>query len=235
MTRAIKASINTQSKVMFASREIGRLADTKEYILNTALYYSLGIVSGRYVDTENTPTYIEDTIDVVEDVYVSPAKPDELPQFMTTNYNAREHKYAVVNYSAQEDPDQKKNLPRFGRERFLTEGNEFVSYILYRGEDFDGFSESLPQYIRLGKKRGKAKVSLKEIDIEKGTGNFTLNHPIGVYDYEKKPLADLISVNMRPTPLIVQAMYNGSYIKLRLEDGEDIYFPDGLRFLKTKR
>lgn len=232
----IEVVIETEGRVGFAAREVGRTIDTGEYILNTALHYAFGLASGRYVDTEHRPTYIKDTADVADQLYVAPAEPLESPDYVTTIYNARDDRYATVNYAATEDPDQDKNLPRFGRERAFSHGNQFRTYLVPYERDVDLVLANLPDYVRLGKKRGKAKLHTRRVEARCETGRFVSNHPIGAYDYDGTPLGSVISRNMRPTPLILQAEYDDEHLVVPRENDESpAKLPADLRFLDAKR
>lgn len=232
----VEIILETQGKVRFASREIGRTVDTAEYLLNTALHYAFGFASGRYVDTKHQPTYVEDTEAVVDQLYITPAAPRESPSYWTTTYNARGDDYTAVNYAAADDPDQDINIPRFGRERAFSHGNEFTCYILPREQSANEILDALPAYVRLGKKRGKAKVHARTVEARRQTGQFTLNHPISTYDYTELPLGSLVSKKMRPTPLVLQAEYEDEHLVIpRESDDAPITIPADLQFLKTKR
>lgn len=232
----IEVVIETQGRVGFAAREVGRTVDTGEYILNTALHYAFGLASGRYVDVVDSPTYIEDTAEISEQVYIAPAEPLDSPDYMTTIYNARGDRYATVNYAATDDPDQDKNLPRFGRERAFTQGNHFRTYLVPYERDAASVAAELPQYVRLGKKRGKVKLHVRRVKARREAGRFVSTHPIGTYDYDGKPLGSVISRNMRPMSLILQAEYEDEHFVVPQGDGETpVKLPANLQFLGTKR
>jgi CRISPR-associated protein Csc1 len=234
--KIIEVVLETQGKIGFASREVGRTADTADYLLNTALHYAFGFAVGRYVDTIHQPTYVEDTAEIADELYITPAAPLEQPEYWTTIYNARGDKYTTVNYPAAEDPDQDINIPRFGRERAFSHGNEFRCYILPYEMTAHDVCADLPSYIRLGKKRGKAKLRSRIVEARREQGQFSLNHPIGVYDYEETPLGSVISKNMRPTPLILQANYDDEHFAIsRGKNEPPVKLPANLRFLETKR
>jgi len=234
--KVLKIVLETQGKVGFASREVGRTADTADYLLNTALHYAFGFAKGRYVDTIHRPTYVEDTANIVDEFYLTPAEPVERPDYWTTIYNARGDQYTTVNYPAAEDPDQDINIPRFGRERAFSHGNEFRCYIIPNGTKAPTIRSELPTYIRLGKKRGKAKLHVSTVEARRENGSFTVNHPIGAYDYEATPIGSVISRNMRPTPLILQAEYEDEHIAIpRDEQAPPTKLPTNLRFLEAKR
>lgn len=245
MDSALEVTLRTQGEIWFASREVGRLADTEPYFLNTALYYALGFASGRYVDRSFEPTYINDTAEIAEDIYVSPAAPSptdgkRVPNRITSTYNTSSDDYATINYSAEDDPDAKKNLPSYGRRRVLGHGNELRCFILGRGVSADNLDERVPGYVRLGKKRGKAKVETTRLDVDVDVGQYEVRHPIGAYDTDQTPTGNLVTKRMRPTPIVAQGSYEGKYAELSdprndTRDEWSIEFPADLTFLKTQR
>lgn len=232
----LEATLRTRGEVTFTSREVGRLADTEPYILNTALYYALGLASGRYVDTSYEPTYVEDT-QTLTDVYVSPAapKPATTPNYVTTTYNATRDEYAEVNYSAQDDPNEKQNLPSYGRRRSLAHGTDLRFFVIPRDRSVEALHERLPNYVRLGKKRGKARIDFERRTASRQNGEFHLNHPIGAYDHPDPPKGNVITKSMKPTPLVLQGDYSGEYLTIDREENDRIRLPAGLTFLGTKR
>ncbi|WP_128478965.1 type I-D CRISPR-associated protein Cas5/Csc1 [Halorussus pelagicus] len=244
--QVLEGTLRTQGEVTFTSREVGRLADTEPYVLNTALYYALGLASGRYVDTTFEPTYVADTKDVA-DVYVSPATPvpGDAPNYVTTTYNATRDAYAERNYSAENDPYEKQNLPSYGRRRSLAQGTTLRFFVLPGDRGADELADDLPQYVRLGKKRGKARLDFEVRDASQQSGQFRLTHPIGAYDSASTPVGNVVTKSMKPTPLIMQADYEGEYVTIDRENSSDsdeeqpepkrVRFPADLTFLKTKR
>ena len=247
MQSALEVTLRTQGEIWFASREVGRLADTEPYFLNTALYYALGLASGRYVDRLFEPTYLDDTADIADKIYVTPATPLEATtNRITSIYNTSGDDYATINYSAQDDPDEGRNLPSYGRRRVLGHGNELRCYVLGRGMDASELDSELPGYVRLGKKRGKARVETKPLAVETRSGEYELGHAVGAYDSTQTPTGDLITKRMRPTPLVVQATYDGSYLELSPRhsegendpsesDGRAVSLPADVQFLRRKR
>jgi CRISPR-associated protein Csc1 len=237
----LEATIRTRGEITFTSREVGRLADTEPYVLNTALYYALGLASGRYVDRSFEPTYVDDTDPVADAVYVSPAAPvpGTTPNYVTTTYNATRDEYAVVNYAAEDDPYEGRNLPSYGRRRSLARGTNLRFFIIPRKRDAAAIADELPQYARIGKKRGKARIDLTVREANRHSGSFRLNHPIGAYDHDATPTGNVVSKSMQPTPIILQADYEGEYLCIE-RDGADtgpesVELPSELTFLATKR
>lgn len=245
MQSALAVTLRTQGEIWFASREVGRLADTEPYFLNTALYYAFGLASGRYVDRLFEPTYLDDTVDVADNIYITPATPTGgSANRITSTYNTSTDDYATINYSAQDDPNEGRNLPSYGRRRVLGHGNELRCYVLGRGVDTDELRAELPAYVRLGKKRGKARVETKPLAVDDGTGEYELGHAIGAYDSDQTPVGDLITKQMRPTPLVAQARYDGPHVVLSeptpdSETGDrtanSVKLPADVQFLRRKR
>lgn len=242
MVAALEATLETQGEIWFASREVGRLADTEAYFLNTALYYALGLAGGRYVDRQFEPTYIEDTTPVADEIYVSPAAPvhpesGQTINRITSTYNTSSDDYATINYAATEDPDAKKNLPSYGRRRVLGHDNKLRFYVLSESLNAAALTDRMPGYARLGKKRGKAKLTIEPVEASVRSGEYELGHPISAYDTEQTPVGNLITKRMRPTPLVVQATYEGEYVDITPADpdSESVALPNDLTFLRTKR
>jgi CRISPR-associated protein Csc1 len=259
--QVVECSIETLDRTLYASREVGDLVDTGDYILSTALHHAFGFVSGNYVNFGNRPSYLEETSEISKNFYVTPARPESVSEYArkvlgienpkgraeplpylgghsTSQWNARPHQYAVKNWKAAELPkDLKgKNFPKFGKERVLDQQNLLTAYILPYEVEASSLAARIPRYIRLGKKRSKARVRTRIIESIIGEGEFLSNHPFGIYDYDGIPLGDLISIRMRPVPLIIQGRYRGKFMRIPREGQlEDAVLPYKLEFLKAKR
>jgi len=259
--QVVECSIETLDRTLYASREVGDLVDTGDFILSTALHHAFGFVSSKYINFGNKPSYVEETSEIYKKFYITPAKPESIIEYMkkilkvqkqiggpepipylgghsTSQWNARPHQYAVKNWSAKEMPkDLKgKNLPKFGKERVLDQQNLLTAYILPYEIEAPSLAAKIPRYIRLGKKKSKARVSARIIEGVIEEGEFLTNHPFGIYDYDGVPLGDLISIRMRPVPLIIQGRYQGKFIRIPLDGKkEDVVLPHKLEFLKAKR
>jgi len=257
---AVECSIETLDRALYASREVGDLVDTGDYLLNTALYYAFGFVAGKYMNLSNNPTHLEDTNAIYQDFYITPARLESSHEYLrrifglqvtrkahtvshigghsTSYWNARPHQYAVKNWRAddKENPSRKYNIPKFGRERVLDQQHLFTAYLLPYKVEASSLASRIPRYVRIGKKKSKARVLTRVIEGKIEEGEFISNHPFGIYDYEGTPKGDLISIRMKPTPLIVQGRYDGKYICIprRYENGKTI-LPYKLEFLKGKR
>lgn len=232
MKKVIECTLTVLGRLLYASRELGHLVDTGDYILNSALYYALGFSSGNYVNIGNKPDYLNETSEIYDKLYITPAAPLDALTHITTTYNARPDQYTVINYKAKDDPNARYNIPRYGRERAINHQNRFRFYILpyWIDTDVESLAFELPTYVRLGKKRSKSRIDYTVVNSVVSSGTFTANHPFGVYDYDGIPIGNLISRKMRPIPLILQGMYDGKYVQI----GKTI-LPYKLEFLKMKR
>lgn len=231
--KAYRLEIETEGLIRFASREIGRLVDTGDFISNTSLYYALGLVNSTYVDVLKKPTYIEDTSKIYRKVYVTPAIPMNDLNHTNLLTTVSGNNYVTLNLSATDKRNviNKKNYPKIGSERVLNPQNTFETFLIIKDPEY---KIDLPKFFRLGKKRGKARLHWNEIEIQEKQGVFNLNHPIGVYDTDMVPSANLITKKIRPVPLMLQARYEGKYLELNTEN-ENKIIPGDIGFLKQKR
>lgn len=236
--QVIEATLLTHGKVGFASREVGRMADTDPCILNTALYYALGLASGRYVDVTHKPTYIEDTAAVSDKLYITPAAPARVErqdairtQYLTTNRSNRSDKYA----SGSEAPD--RNVPTFERERTLSSENAFRFYVFPYQRDATTVVAEFPSYIRLGKKRGKAHVSYRVVDAQRRSGTFDLGHPLSIYDHDASPIGGVVMKQMQPTPVWFEGEFDTDHYAIEppFPNEQRVCYPAGAQFLLTKQ
>jgi len=144
-----------------------------------------------------------------------------------------------VNYAAEDDPYESQNLPSYGRRRSLARGTDLRFFVVPRERDAAAVADDLPQYARIGKKRGKARIDLTVREATRRSGPFQLNHPIGAYDHDATPVGNVVTKSMQPTPVILQADYEGDYLRIGRRDAdtdpETVELPSGLTFLATKR
>ena len=236
--QVIEATLLTHGKVGFASREVGRMADTDPCILNTALYYALGIASGRYVDDTHKPTYIEDTKAIADELYVTPAAPARVDrqdpirtEYLTTNRSNRSDKYASGSEPAE------KNIPTFERERTLAPDNVFQFYVFPYERDATTVAAELPSYIRVGKKRGKARVNYRVVDAQRRSGTFDLTHPLSIYDHDATPVGGVVMKQMQPTPVWFEGEFDTDYYAIEppFPNEQRVCYPADAQFLRTKR
>lgn len=232
--RAFKGVIELMSELFFASLEPGDNYTTEPIILNTALYYALGYAKGNYINcpvkkskgsAKQNPDYIEDTKELFNRVYVTPAKLINFAELNTEIYNSRSDDYVQANKPT--DADSNANIPRYGSRKQIQPGARFLFYVL----TFDGTEPDMPPYLRLGKKRCKALVEWSEVKVSVLNGTYTTTHPILAEDTNLIPLGDISFKRMQPFDIIKKSRFSGDYLKI---DGNEI-LPFEVRFLRRIR
>lgn len=236
--RAFRGVAELMSELFFASLEPGDNYTTEPIILNTALYYALGYAKGNYVNfpvktgrrsVKQNPTYVEDTAEIVNRIYITPAKVINRPEFTTELYNSRSDDYVQSNTLANKDQDANTPTGRYGARKQIQPGARFLFYVL----TFDGSEPEMPPYTRLGKKRCKALVEWAEVGTSVYSGEYTTTHPLLIEDLPKDlvPSGDISFKRMQPFDIIRKARFSGDYIKV---DGKDV-LPLNARFLRRRR
>ena len=236
--RAFRGIAELMGELFFASLEPGDNYTTEPVILNTALYYALGYAKGNYVNfpvktgrrsAKQNPTYIEDTAELVNRIYITPAKVINKPELTTELYNSRSDDYVQSNTLANKDQDANTPTGRYGARKQIQPGARFLFYVL----TFDGSEPDMLPYIRLGKKRCKALVEWAEVSTSVLSGEYTTTHPILIDDLDSDsvPLGDISFKRMQPFDILQKARFSGNYIKI---DGKDV-LPLNARFLRRIR
>jgi len=232
--RAFRGIAELMGELFFASLEPGDNYTTEPIILNTALYYALGYAKGKYVNSpakkgrsKQNPTYLEDTADIVNQIYVSPAKVINEPEFTTELYNSRSDDYVQSNTLPKKDENANVPTGRYGSRKQIQPGARFLFYVL----TFDNSEPDMPPYIRLGKKRCKALVEWAEMKTSVSSGKYTTTHPLLIDDLDSIPLSDVSFKRMQPFDIIQKGRFLGDYIKV---DGTEI-LPLNVRFLRRIR
>ncbi|NJD02547.1 MAG: type I-D CRISPR-associated protein Cas5/Csc1 [Ruminiclostridium sp.] len=232
--RAFKGIIELMSELFFASLEPGDNFTTEPILLNTALFYALGYAKGNNINfpvkkgrAKQNPTYIEDTSDMVERIYVTPAKPINKYELTTEIYNSRSDDYVQSNKLAQADENANTPTGRYGARKQIQPGARFLFYVL----TFDGSEPDMPPYIRLGKKRCKARVEWEEVSTATSDGLYHTTHPVLIDDLDSIPLGDITFKRMQPFDIIQNARFSGTYLKI---DNKDV-LPLNVRFLRRIR
>ncbi len=230
--RAFRGVLELMSELFFASLEPGDNYITEPIILNTALYYALGYAKGNYVNfpkkgRKQNPSYIDDTEESADRIYVTPARAINKPELTTELYNSRSDDYVQSNSLASGDEDANTPTGRYGARKQIQPGAKFQFYVL----TFDGTEPDMPQYIRLGKKRCKASIEWEETKTSILDGIYKTTHPLLTEDIDSIPLGDLSFKRMQPFDIILMAKFSGSYIKI---DDTDV-LPLNARYLRRIR
>lgn len=209
----LRLKIRLDEPLYFATRELGRSYQSGEYLHNYALSYALGLVFGDYHDPVQVPHYREHLSQLNQaGVYVTPARP------VRVGFAAHTFKFADTRYHVKMEQSS-VNIPTYGKARELSEGSEFVAYLLSQGE------MRLPKWIRLGKWLSKAEVCYEQVAAEEASQPYICQHPLNPLDLPYPPgMFDVI--NMPPVSLIENAHLNGTH--WCLSDGT--FLPKGLEY-----
>ncbi|MEH1834099.1 MAG: type I-D CRISPR-associated protein Cas5/Csc1 [Nostoc sp.] len=203
--------ITLQDPLYFATRELGRLYVTEQYLHNYALTYALGLAKSSYYDAEHIPHYERELEPLNQQgIYITPARP------LNSAYVTHTYKFANLSYHVKMDKIS-KNIPTFGRIRELAPESRFEFFVISQKE------LKLPKWIRLGKWMSKAEVTVEQLQKPKiAEGIFTCTHPLNPLDIMfTNQVISYDLVNMPPVSLIQNVQMRGQY-----------YHFDGIQSLK---
>ncbi|MFM5900408.1 MAG: type I-D CRISPR-associated protein Cas5/Csc1 [Dolichospermum sp.] len=192
--------LTLQDPVYFATRELGRLYITEQYLHNYALTYALGLAKSSYYDAEHIPHYEKDLEPLNrQGIYITPARP------LQSAYVTHTYKWANLNYHVKMEPIS-KNIPTYGRIREIAPESQFEFFVISQKEI------KLPKWIRLGKWMSKAEVKTEQLQVKTKTGNFTCAYPLNPLDVMfTNQIISYDVINMPPVSLIRNVTLNGEY------------------------
>ncbi|WP_445628412.1 type I-D CRISPR-associated protein Cas5/Csc1 [Nostoc sp. DSM 114167] len=193
--------ITLQNPLYFATRELGRLYVTEQYLHNYALTYALGLAKSSYYDAEHIPHYERELEPLNQQgIYITPARP------LNSAYVTHTYKFANLSYHVKMDKIS-KNIPTFGRIRELAPESRFEFFVISQKE------LKLPKWIRLGKWMSKAEVTVEPLPKPKiSEGIFTCTHPLNPLDVMfTNQVISYDVVNMPPVSLIQNVQMRGQY------------------------
>ena len=205
--------------LFYASREMGRLYETEQYLHNYGLTYALGLVKAPYTNLSQVPRYAEDLAQLNEQgVYVTPASPVQCTFAF--------HTFKMVNVDYYNlTPQMSANQAVFGRAKELAPESVFRFFVLSQQP------VRLPSWIRLGKWMAKARVRVvsqgqavrKTGEVQRMEGAF---NPL---DLARMPLNCNI-VSMAPASLLTHVSLSGDYYELPGEAKQTVCLPVGMRY-----
>jgi CRISPR-associated protein Csc1 len=218
-------TLTLHENLFYATREVGRLYETGRYLHNYALTYALGLAVAPYFHAEQRPHYREQLEPLNErGIYVTPARGTAV------TYDLNTFKYANNSYHVEMKLGR-YNTPSFGRAKEIAVGSVFQFAVLSETE-----SLHLPQWIRLGLWRSKAKVDWEMVEARHDRDKYDrTSFPLNPLDIsESYTVFDLIS--MPPSSLIDYAELQTDWWLantertglIRLPDGMSYSFPEGI-------
>lgn len=208
----IEIKLTPMDSFYYASREAGETFMTKEYVMNTALYYALGLFPSRFRTAEQRPRYLSDRNESYwgNRIYLSPATALSQPDFQTRRFSVKTDTYRSVS------EQRSSNFKETGHMKTIDPGLGFRSFALCKSEaDRNELLDSIPAYCRLGKKMASTRVRTEPFKAEKRSSQFDLGHPVGILDIPKDEydiLGNISYQKMVPVNLLMQASIEGPHI-----------------------
>lgn len=231
----IEIKLTPMDSFYYASREAGETFMTKEYIMNTALYYALGLFPSRFRTAEQRPRYLSDRDSSYwgDSVYVSPAVALSQPNFQTRRFSVKQDTYRSVSER------RSSNFKETGHMKTIDPGLGFRAFVLCESKkDREKLLSSISTYCRVGKKMSSTRIQTERFSATETTGQFNLGHPIGVLDlpqHEYDILGSISYQKMVPVNLLIEVTADGPHIThsprwKRHQEGE-LALPTKARFL----
>jgi CRISPR-associated protein Csc1 len=216
----LRCTITLHESVYYATRELGTLYETGQYLHNYALSYALfndGYLQVPYFCNSYQPAYITDLARLAEQgIYVTPAAPLQVDFLLVT------WKIGQVNYYRRSEQFGGRNYPaNIGRAKELAPESTFVCYVI------SAAALRLPRWVRLGKWHGKALVEAEPLDVHEHDGPFVAASPLNPLDVPPGVLQAFDIVSMPPSSLVINARGVGRYYAVA---GPERGIPIGLRY-----
>ena len=195
----------------YASREAGETFMTKEYVMNTALYYALGLFPSRFRTAKQRPRYLTDREESYwgHRVYLTPATALERPSFQTRRFAVKTDQYRTVSER------RSANFKETGHMKTIDPGLGFRSVAICASEtDRDELLSALSPHCRLGKKMASTRVETEPFEADVESGEFDLGHPVGILDVptdEYNILGNVSYKKMVPVNLLMEARLSGAH------------------------
>jgi CRISPR-associated protein Csc1 len=215
-----RCTLTLQESVYYATREMGTLYETGNYLHNYGLTYALfndAFVQVPYFCNSYRPTYADDLLRVQQaGIYVTPAAP------MAWSYLLATWKIGQVSYYRKSEQFQGRNYPaNIGRAKELAPESTFVCYVISTEP------VRLPRWVRIGKWHSKVLVEAASIEVKVRTGDYTAVGPLNPLDVPDGVLHAFDIISMPPSSLVMNARCSGDYYEI----GGSIGIPASMRFV----
>lgn len=214
-----RCTLTLQENLYYATREMGTLYETGNFLHNYALTYALfneSRIRVPYFCASYRPTYAEDLAQVQQGgVYVTPAAPIHIDYLLAT------WKIGQVSYYRRSEQFGGRNYPaNIGRAKELAPESTFVCYVLSEAE------LPLPRWVRLGKWHSKALVECEPVEFKLGEGGYRAAGPLNPLDVPAGALRAFDIISMPPSSLVANAQCAGQHYALKSGLG----LPAGMRY-----
>lgn len=218
----LRCTLTIHESLYYATREMGTLYETGQYLHNYALSYALfndSLVQVSYFCNTYRPSYTADLGKLAQTgIYVTPALPVTIDLFLAT------WKMGQVNYYRKSEQFGGRNYPaNYGRAKELAPESTFQCYVL------SAEPLALPRWVRLGKWHSKALVEVEEVAVQQRHGDYVAACPLNPLDVPPNTLRAFDIVSMPPSSLVANARCSGDYY----ETAHGVGLPVGLRYFVT--
>ena len=222
----VRCTLTLHDTLYYATREMGILYETGQYLHNYALSYAFfndSCVQRPYFCQSYRPEYAADLAPLTEErIYVTPAEPIHYDYLLAT------WKIGQVGYYRKSEQFGGRNYPaNYGRAKELAPESIFVCYML------SALPLTPPRWIRLGKWNSKALVEAEEIPLKLASGAYRAACPLNPLDVPAGILRAFDIISMPPASLVANARCAGQYYALG--DGRGIPVGMAYTFPKDRR
>lgn len=232
----VECRLVPNDSLYYASREAGETFTTRPFLMHTALYYALGLLPSRFRTDEQGPSYVthRDQSTLADDVYVHPATTLERPQYQTRRFAAKGDQFR------SESTRGSGNFKETGHQKMIEPGTRFTTFLTTPDEEVcDRLSETLPTYIRVGKKMTSTRVETDRHEATIEDGSFDLGQPISDIDYPDGAYDVRGNVHwerMAPVDLLTEARLDGRHATIgpEFDHRDEIALPVDTGFLARR-
>lgn len=230
LSKLFRLEITAEDPIFFSTREANKRINTGRYLHNYALTYSLIYASGetdklskysQKIEKENRkgPKYLEDLSEL--NFYIFPAEPVNV-SFTSEKVNTQSE-----GYREEISGERGKRYFTGHTLKRIDTGSNFETFLIAESDI------EIPNFARLGKFMSKIKIEMEELDYqEKGVQEEKITSVLNALDTPEEfesEAKNLKVEKMRPTPIILSAVYSGKAFVT-----EDEVIPSDVGYLKKK-
>lgn len=208
---AVECVVIPQDSLYYASREAGETFMTKPYLMHTALYYAFGFFPTRFRVVEQRPSYLKhrDQSEFGDAAYVHPAERLGGVDYQTRRFAAKGDAFR------SESTPGSGNFKETGHQKMIAPATTFRTFVTTTNPDIRSeLLETIPTYVRIGKKMTTARVDKHDHEATIESGEFSLGQPISDLDYPEGSYRLRGNVHwerMAPVDLLTNADLEGRY------------------------
>lgn len=202
-----RCTLTLHESLYYATREMGTLYETGQYLHNYALSYALfhtTRIQSPYFCASYRPTYAADLAPLTQaGIYVTPAMPLSIDYLLAT------WKIGQVSYYRKSEQFGGRNYPaNIGRAKELAPESTFRCFVL------SAQPLRLPRWVRLGKWHSKTLVEAPELELTQQTGDYLAACPLNPLDLPAGTLRAFDIITMPPASLVANARCAGPHYAL---------------------